>query len=467
VPRLLALTSTMSQATSDRLTPEGQMMDSTDVGDFQVRRLCNYVYSPLVILVAATALCLQIVFGIANGHGLRWDFANFYDAGHKVWMGEIDNLYEPTALIKGKPPQGEMAFYGTPLSAILYAPLAWFPPSVALALFKLQNTLANLAGIVLLYWQHRRIGEVLPGHRVSFLALFIMGVALYQPFWEIYQIGGQATPTVFLALVLALLWHSTGRDFLAALLFVLAVAIKPAFVLGLVVLTLLSRRRFMTYVAGTGLILGLISIVWAGWPVHEAFLRRILTEVPKPWLYNSSVTVAFDNLRTLLAPRPESFSYLAIGAIIRLGISGLLIGLVVRQRSRVTRNSAQRHLNFLIAITSCLLLMPVVWEHYLALLFIPLSYCLAVYRLMPRAAQCLIGIIFLASIAQNVSVIAWLNTIIYFNTPTEVIMAGIIKAAPLSLTALLFIAYGREIFKTCSLSEWGSNCHGERHHRHD
>lgn len=441
-------------------------MDSTHGRDFQVS-LYNYGHSPLMILVAAMVLCLQIVFGITNGQGLKWDFANFYDAGHKVWIGEIHNLYEATAMIDGKPPQGEMAFYGTPLSAILYAPLAWFPPHVALVLFKVQNTLANLAGIVLLYWQCRRFGEVSFGSKALFLALFTTVVAVYQPFWEIYHIGGQMTPTVFLALVLTLLCHIQGRDYLVALCFVLAVAIKPAFVLALAVLTLLSGRRFMTYVAGTGLILGATSIVWMGWPVHEAFLKRILTEIPKPWLYNSSLTVAFDNFRTLLEPRPEQFPYVVMSTIVRLGISGLFMWLFVRHRSRIPSGPPRRHLDFLIAITTCLLLMPVVWEHYLAFLFIPLSYCLAIYPSLPRQAAYLLGIIFLVSVTQHVSIIAWLNSKVYVNGWLDLFVTGLLKSAPLGLTALFLIVYRKEVTKTYSLPEWGSNPPPQRCRRHD
>jgi hypothetical protein len=237
-------------------------------------RIGNHRLLPFLMLFAGFTLCVEIGFGVNNGQGLKWDFANFYDAGHKVIAGETHNLYDPSAPIEGKPAQGQTPFYGTPLSAVLYAPLAWFPPHVALLLFKIQGTLANLAGIVLLYWKQKRFGEVLFGNKALFLALFITVVAVYQPFWRIYHIGGQTTPTVFLALVLAFLWHVKGRYFLAAFCVALAVVIKPAFVIALVLLALLSGRKFMTYAAGIGLILATTSIALMGWPVHEAFLKR-------------------------------------------------------------------------------------------------------------------------------------------------------------------------------------------------
>ena len=33
---------------------------------------------------------------------MAWDFANYYDVGHKVSAGEVENLYNKFALIEGK-----------------------------------------------------------------------------------------------------------------------------------------------------------------------------------------------------------------------------------------------------------------------------------------------------------------------------------------------------------------------------
>ena len=46
--------------------------------------------------------------------GSGWDFANFYDAGHKAAAGQIQDLYNPTAAIEGKPAEAELPYWGSP-----------------------------------------------------------------------------------------------------------------------------------------------------------------------------------------------------------------------------------------------------------------------------------------------------------------------------------------------------------------
>jgi len=429
------------------------IIDTKQNVDFQTRigRKC---LSGLLLLFVVPVLCLKIAVGITNGEGLKWDFANFYDAGHKVLAGEIQNLYDPTASIEGGAPQGKKAYYGTPLSAALFVPLALFSPDVALFVFKVQNTLANLAAIFLLYWQSRRFGEASFRGRSAFLAYFLIVVALYQPFWEIYHIGGQTTPSVLLLLALSLLWHTQNRVFLAALCFVLSLTIKPAFAIALALLALLSGRRFMIYATGIGLGFAATSVVWMGWSIHEAFLERILTQISAGWRNNSSLTVVIDNLLTIYSIPQYQWPLTILGSIVRFGVTGLFIWLFVRSRSRVPPGPPRRHLDFLIALSACLLLMPVVWEHYLALLFIPLSYCLAVYRLMPRKAVFILFLIFLSSIAQNVKVVWLLEAMIHFNTPLKLFVAGLFKSATLVLISLFFIVFQRDFVNTYGSKEW-------------
>jgi hypothetical protein len=404
---------------------------------------------------ALVALATEIAFGVTNGRGLDWDFANFYDVGHKVSAGEVENLYDKFALIDGNAPQGNMGFKGTPLSAAFYTPLASFSPIVALVLFKVQNTLATLAAVLLLFWQFKRFGEASFGSQAAFLSVFLTFVAVYQPFWRIYEIGGQATPTVFLLLVLALICHIKGRDFLVALFFALAVTMKPAIVLGLAILVLLSGRKLLVYTIGVGAILAATSIIWMGWGVHEAFLKYVSSEQAVTWTGNSSLTVALDNLRVLLRPGPEPLPFVVMSAMIRLGVSGLLIGLFLRYRSRISSEPARRHLDFVLSITACLLLLPIVWGHYLSLLFIPLSYCLAVSTALPRTARWLLGGILVAALAQNVRVVDQLQTVIFVNTWPEMLAFSLLKTVPLGLTALLLMRYRKEFVQTYASPEWG------------
>jgi hypothetical protein len=412
-------------------------------------------WASAAILLALSMIALQIGRGLTNGEGLKWDFANFYDAGHKAAAGEAGRLYDQTATIAGERALGEMSFLGTPLSAVLYAPLSWFSPETALVLFKLQHTIATAAALVLLFQLHRRTARMAFASNREFVAVFALAAAVYQPFWEVYHVGGQSTGAVFLALASGTLWYTRGQQFLAALAFALAVAVKPALVAPLVVLSWLSGRRFTAYAASIGALLALASVWWAGWSAHVVFLERVLATNPESWRFNSSVTVALDNLQTMpaspLAPAVTSVA----STVIRLGAAGGVIACAARVRSRLRSVGGQRHLNIIVAITAGLLVLPVVWEHYLALLFIPLSYYLAVCRRLPRRARGLVTVIFVAALVQNVAVISRIRSVIYVNSVPELVAAGLLKSAALTLTAILLVAYLRELM-TASEDGWDS-----------
>ena len=417
-------------------------------------------WSSAAILLALSIIGLQVGCGLTNGEGLGWDFANFYDAGHKAAAGETRSLYDPDATIDGAPALGNMSFLGTPLSAGLYAPLSWFLPRTSLVLFKLQHTLATATAVVLLFRLHRRAGQLSFGSSRVFAAVFALAVSVYQPFWEVYHLGGRSTGAVFLVLVSGALCYMRGHQFLAALCFAVAAAVKPGFVVPLAVLSWLSGRRFTAYAAAIGAGLTLASVAWAGWPVHAAFLERMLATRPEPWLFNSSLTVALDNLQAMTAPPIAPAAASVASTAIRVGMAGILIVCLTRDGSKLTSEVGRRHLHVVVAITSGLLVLPVVWEHYLALLFIPLWYCLAVCPRLPGGARMLIAAIVVVSMAQNVTVIDRIRSVIYVNTWPELVVSGLFKSAPLALTTILLIAYRREL-RTASADVW-RGCRGSR-----
>lgn len=97
-----------------------------------------------------------------------------------------------------------------------------------------------------------------------------------------------------------------------------------------------------------------------GWSVHEAFLERILAQVPSGWWNNSSLTVAFDNFLTKYDTPQNQHPLAVLSTIVRFGVTGLFMWLFMRSRSRVPHGPPRRHLDFLIAVSACLLLMPIV-----------------------------------------------------------------------------------------------------------
>lgn len=169
-------------------------------------------------------IVLGCLAGVVTPAGIGWDFANFYDTGRRVAAGQLADIYDATTPIAGEQPSTELDFFGTPLSALLYAPLALFGPQAALVVFKLECTLAMWAGLYLLYRFTRRTAdpEVVASGRL--LALFAGAALLFQPFWTIYRVGGQSMPTVFLLLVAGLVAHVRGNVKASSLCFVAAVA---------------------------------------------------------------------------------------------------------------------------------------------------------------------------------------------------------------------------------------------------
>src|SRR5437773_9151503 len=93
---------------------------------------------------ALTLIVIGCTIGILVPAGLGWDFANFYDTGHRVAAGQVADLYHADRSIEGQPTQGSMRFWGAPLSAALFAPLAFLRPQLALIVFKMQNIVVLL-----------------------------------------------------------------------------------------------------------------------------------------------------------------------------------------------------------------------------------------------------------------------------------------------------------------------------------
>jgi hypothetical protein len=406
----------------------------------------------------SVSLLLVMLTGAAVGIGIRagtgWDFANFYDAGHKVLARQIQNLYNPEAMIEGKSPEGNLAFYGTPLSALFYAAMAWMRPAQALVAFKIQNTIAIFSGLWLLYVYNRSFAEQSGFSRAAFRALFLLAALVYQPFWTVYRVGGQTTPTVFLCLVLGLICFTSGRLFLAAICLVLVVTIKPAFALMLIFLALTGGRRFLIYTLMTGIATAGASVLIMGWSVHERFLEHLAAGKLSPWLYNSSITVAFDMLRLAGV---DTWPVIAAANIVRAGAAALVIITLLLSRKRKWFAPARQHFLFLMAIVFGLVLMPVVWEHYLSVLFIPLSYFVAFILRLGRSERILILSIFIACLAQNLILVMWVNDHLNINTPLALLAACIVKSAPLILFAVLLWRYREALFNTYLNSAWGSS----------
>jgi len=382
--------------------------------------------------------------GILVPAGLGWDFANFYDTGRRALAGQIADIYSPTSLIGGRPPQGSMAFWGAPLSAFFYAPIGLLPPWAALLAFKLAGTLAVAAGLVVLFRQTARLAGLSIEARSRYAVAFLALALLYQPFWTMYRVGGQTTPFVFLSLTLALRDYLEDKLLATAAWMLLVVMFKPAFVLIPAFLALVSPVRFSVGFAVMGAAAAVSSIALFGWPIHQEFLQVLKAGAGKlsPWPFNSSLSILADAFRPIVDSLPVSGpgGGVADGIGIGLKLLVLLLGLVlVRIGGRAHWVVSQHRLyGFAMALSFGLLLSQVVWEHYLAVLFIPLAMLVVAWQELATAARLHLGIILGLCVLQNLVLVLYFRTHVVIHTPAGLLFVSLVKAGPL-LAYMLFL----------------------------
>jgi Glycosyltransferase family 87 len=419
--------------------------------------------------VTGAALTLIIVgctIGVFVPAGLGWDFANFYDAGHRVVAGQFADLYHADRWIAGQPTQGSMRFWGAPLSAALFAPLAFLRPERALIVFKVQNIVVLLAALTLLYRHARRFVTRGPDNAAAFAAIFATLCLLYQPFWTIFRVGGQSTPTVFLLLVLALLCYMASQLFAMSLLLITAAMIKPALALMVLFLICVSGWPFIGALLLGGACFGALSVAAMGWAIQLEFLRVAIegSQLSRPWQYNSSLYVPIENLR-LLALMPDSTPGAAVALslaawCLKLAVVAIFVTVVRRSHRQEWSIPARRHFEFVMSVCFWLLISQAVWEHYLTMLFLPLAYFVAARRWFPTTAHRVLTVIFALCVGQNLILMEFLWTHFEITSVAALIAIGLIKAGPLVLTLIFLWRYQSSLFASYTAPEWSRPASG-------
>jgi hypothetical protein len=391
--------------------------------------------------IALALLALGCVVGIAVPAGLGWDFANFYDTGRRVLAGQLADIYDASTPIAGQAPSTKLDFYGAPISAFLYAPMAALPPVAALTAFKLAGTSALWAALWLLWREGRaRLGAD-PAALARYSARFAIAALLFQPFWTIYRVGGQTTPFAFLLLTLGLLAHLRERVAWASLCFGLAVLMKPAFLIAYGFLGLLAGPRFIGASLLHGAWLGALSLALCGWPLHEAFLAKMLANAGgvARWINNSAIWIVPNEIAWLLAPAGAAAVKLP-GALVLPLQAAIVAGLGAlawwTHRAELPA-PARTHHHWALALTFALLFSQTAWEHYLAVLFLPVAFWLASWDDAPAAVRRGIAAFVVVSVAQNLVFTRTLATAIEGLGPAALAPALLLKVAPLLLMTWL------------------------------
>lgn len=400
-------------------------------------------------------MAIGCVVGIVVPAGAGWDFANFYDAGQRVAGRQLRDLYDPLSLIGGEAPQGTMRFWGAPISAFFFVPLSWFPAGTALVLFKIENVLAFAAAFAVLFTFCRRFVPDDEDAQRRFAAVFAFLCLIYQPFWTVFRVGGQTTPTVLLLLATAVHFHMQRRDWWSSSLVVLATLVKPALAPALVCLLCLSGRSFALKTIVLLAAIGVASIALLGWPIHLAFLDLMRTGVQStfPWYYNSSLYILVDAVRTAAGTGTETGTSL-LTYVVKAIVLGTIVFLVLKSRAQSWTTAARRHWAFIVSILFFLWWSLTLWEHYLELLFIPLIYVVASSQWFSRSARVLVGAIFALSLTQNLIVTGWLRHTVSPDATLPLLIITTLKAGPLLLMLVFAWRHYRELFRSYEAPAW-------------
>jgi hypothetical protein len=209
-------------------------------------------------------------------------------------------------------------------------------------------------------------------------------------------------------------------------------------------------------------IAGVCSLAIMGWDIHVEFLLKMLNgvKVVFPWFYNSSLYITVEHLRLLSGESVDPFIpnlvFDLINGILKISLLGVFIALIMKSKRFQWSSPSRNHFLFLTAISFGLFLSQTVWEHYLAMLFLPLAYCLAVRRYFSSQAFSLIIGIFLLSIGQNLIVIHGLQNLFTFDSLPELVLICLFKSSPLLLMLIFLMMFHQKLFNSYQDNLWAN-----------
>jgi hypothetical protein len=285
----------------------------------------------------------------------------YYAAARELWhTGSLHYSYE--------------GLKSLPIVAGLLSPLGALDRETAAAIFLSLELTTYLAAFLVAAWG---IGRT-TGERWLWLALFVTCRA-----WFVSLRLGQLTPVCLLLLLLAFVAFERERPKATGACLALAFLVKiPA---GLVLLPLVVRRRWDVVGAaavGFALLMGL-SLALYGLAPHAGYWDAVIVQNAGSGLtaYNNvSLLGAALRVTQALGSAPEGlFRWAPVpvppvtGAAVWAACAALLAGvtLAVWRAPRDSQREAWPF-DFSLALCASLVVFPVVWDHYLAFVLVPL-----------------------------------------------------------------------------------------------
>lgn len=397
-----------------------------------------------------------IIWGLVTPWGRGLDFANFYDIGHKALLGEFATLYDHEALIGGQPPMGEMKYLSPPITSFLFTPLALLSPLSATFFLKLAGVISVIAGLMLLYRQLQPIAQP----KAEYFALFAMAMALWQPLWTFMRVGGQTTPMVFLLLVIGHAAWLRRQMVATAMICSLVVLIKPGFAPIAVLLFLTSDNRFrIAAILAASASIG-VSLAIFGWGPHRDFFASIGDQgdrLLEPWMNSSPtswlVPLLFDvKVYGETGEMPGWVAVVVTAA--RLALSAALIACLIGYLRRAMTDRARQHAIYITGLLLVIVLSPVVWAHYMMILFPLIAVLLAVRGDLTPWMRGTLWLTLILGLYQSFILMRQVQLAFGFDTNIEATVFGLLKSLPAILLCALWILGRHPIGRILARPEW-------------
>ncbi len=299
-------------------------------GAFGGRRALDHA-----LIVLAPAATLWLLLSYHAHHDLAFDFQHSYwVAGLRVLHGATPYSWSHRQIAEG------IGFPYPAVAGIFLAPFALLSRDASSAVFVALSMGAVIAALRVLSVRDWRL------YSLVFL------------WWPVINAWQTANMTLLLVLAVALVWRYRNRPILAGVLVAVAVSIKP--LVWPIGLWLLATRRYRAgaYAIGCGVAINAVGWAILGYGEVNRYLR--LADQITNALYRSGYGVIALLGHVGISRPAGSVIMIALGMV--LALACLWVGQHGREQAALV-----------LAVTFMLVASPVVWNHYFALLIVPLA----------------------------------------------------------------------------------------------
>lgn len=233
----------------------------------------------VVVIVSLVPVLLMVTVSEDEANKVAGDFPSFYAAGEIVLDGQMDRLYDPALQREYQRPYheepGEFLFFAyPPVTALVYASIAWLPYPVALALHSVLAMLALVAAMWLV------IPLVVPRHPL-FGNVTLSAAAAVLTFPIITSVMGGQNTTFTLLLVAATWRFSRSGNSIAVGLAASALLYKPQF--GILILVMIAIAQMWKALASAMVGASLLyasgaAMIGPRWPLEWADQVRVFAD---------------------------------------------------------------------------------------------------------------------------------------------------------------------------------------------